>query len=155
MVLPLLRALLIDYALDHRNRELFMRLTSADWEQYVVSATDEPTACAAVFVLHDQATHHVVQLQLPDSPLPTVFAVPEADMDRYGWRDVYGLTFYDRLRSAGYRVTGDWRRVSPQQWDDLRTRCRVVHPQDLAISHPSKTLRVQPAPYRRFPQSLA
>ncbi|MCL6600266.1 MAG: IDEAL domain-containing protein [Alicyclobacillus macrosporangiidus] len=148
MILQMLRDLLIDYALDHRDRELFMRLTSADWEQFVVQPV-ESVDQAPVLVMHDRDTKTVVKLQLPDCPQPTVFAVPEDEWDSNGWRDPYGLTFYDRLRSAGFRFKSEWRAVDAGDWQAIQRSCRIVHPMDLAIAHPSKTLRVQSS-QRRF-----
>lgn len=144
MVMDLLREMLINYALDTHNQELFERLTSPQWERYVVQPDDaeELDAVTNYLVMCDKDTQHVVTVQLPDSPRDTAFAVSQKEWDGCGWRDRYGLTFYDRLRTAGHKHKSMWIGVNRATWNQICSAYRVVHPKDLVVAHPSRRLYV-------------
>lgn len=144
MVMNLLRELLINYALDNRNQEMFQHLTSLQWEQYVVQEEDaeEFDAVTNYMVMCDKDTQRVVTVPLPDSERATAFAVTQKEWDCSGWRDRYGLTFYDRLRTAGHKHKSQWVGVNRQTWNQICDTYRVVHPKDLVVAHPSRKLYV-------------
>jgi hypothetical protein len=144
MVMSFLRNLLIDYALDSHNQEMFMKLTSPAWEQFVVQSDEigDLDAVTNYLVMFDKDTQRIVSLSLPDSDRPTVFAVSQKEWDCCGWRDSYGLTFYDRLRTAGHKHKTMWVGVNRHTWNDICNAYRVVHPGDLVVAHPSRRLYV-------------
>jgi len=139
VVLNLLRQQLIDYALDTNNLEMFQRLTSQGWEQFVIAGDSSGDRLSRFLVLHDSIDGPVTKVQLPNTELPTVFAIAIDELDNRGWRDVYGLTFYDRLKNKGTKRSHDWIAVSEHLWEVLKQECRIIHPKNFKISHPSKT----------------
>ncbi|GMA51905.1 hypothetical protein GCM10025857_32620 [Alicyclobacillus contaminans] len=141
MVLELLRSLLIDWALDTKDKALFEHLTSENWEQYVVSehtdannAPDSPRR----MVLKDRRGGRLAVYRFPAVGEPVIFVIPETDWDDRGWRDIHGFTFYDRLRSAGYRTQAMWVPMDTSEYTELCSRYRVVHPRQLNLSLPDR-----------------
>ncbi|CAM3738343.1 IDEAL domain-containing protein [Alicyclobacillus pomorum] len=142
MVLELIRSLLIDWALDTRNKEMFQHLTSENWVHYVISKDDEwgenRLRGPRHLVLRDRRGNRLAVYRFPSVAEDVVFAIPEGEWDDCGWRDANGFTFYDRLRSAGYRTQPMWVHVDEPEYEQIRNAYRVVHPRQLTMSHPDR-----------------
>jgi hypothetical protein len=146
VVLELLRSLLIDWALDTRNEEMFRNLVSPNWEQFVVGAEEKVTPCKlwtkTHLVLWDRKTGRIAALRLAGIAEQVVVAVSEDEWDERGWRDPYGFTLYDRLRSAGFKVHAMWIPAEAAEFQRLVDSYRVIHPRQLVLQHPARTLTV-------------
>jgi hypothetical protein len=145
MVLELLRSLLIDWALDTRNETMFRNLVSPNWEQFVIGAEEDPVPCkvyANHLVLWDRKTGRVAAFRFNGIAERIVVAVSEDEWDERGWRDLYGFTLYDRLRSAGFKLHAMWLPAEPAEFQRLTESYRVVHPRQLVLQHPTRTLTV-------------
>lgn len=150
MVLNLLRSLLIDWALDTRNEAMFYNLLSDDWEQYVVtqSERDEPvTPYRKRLVLWDRRRGQLAVFHFPSIKEDVILSVLETDFDDRGWRDLYGFTVYDRLRSAGYKVNAMWMPIDEYEFGQLSQAYCFIHPRQLVLKHPSRTVVVNQEPH--------
>lgn len=117
------------------------QLTNPGWQDMLVQTRPATEEMADFVVLAESEHGPIAQFRFHDTFVTTVFAARLDDSDQRGWVDPQGLSFYERMRYAGYKTQFVWKRATKSEWEDVNEEFRVLHPREL-LYHP-KTRRFE------------